>query len=131
MKVVDPLAGYEMISKDAAAYTKVLVNIWDRFGQPTDCESEVGWKMLDNIIKVWIRAYPYELQEFIQTNKDALDAERSVRESVRAGGIMSLAYPERLFQMIKLFMPQVKLNDKKFYTKLIRRYPIFRTSNYA
>ena len=65
-KTDEVLAQYEPVSKDAAAYTKALVAIWDKLGKPTDCEGDTGWKMLDNIVKVWAQAYPQELQDFIK-----------------------------------------------------------------
>ena len=131
MNVKDPLEGYEPISKEAAAMTKFLYEVWEKLGKPDDCSTEAGWTMVDSIIKAWSKSYPQEVSDLITENKEALSAERSVSQSVSKGGIFALAYPERLFQLLKVLLPKQHLNDKEFYTKFIRRYPIFKTSNYA
>ncbi len=122
---------YQAVSKDAAAYARILHLIWEQFGRPEDCSNTVGWKMMDAIVDIWIKGWPAELQEFIDQNKIQLGIERDVHAAVKAdGGYFPLSYPERLFQLIKTLLPKQKLNDKKFIKKFTTRYKVFKATNY-
>lgn len=120
----------EAASKLNAALTKGLISVHDKLGNPTDCSTNVGWVMLDNIIQVWSNYFPREVAEWKEEVLDQLEVERSIAASVKAGGYFPMSWPSRLYKMIKTLLPDQKLNDDDFIHKLLGRYPIFKTTNY-
>lgn len=81
--------------------------------------------------KVWVSLFPHEHKEFIENAKLDLDTERSVKDSIKAGGIFSVSYPTRFNQLMHVLMPSVKIQDKRFYKPLLQSIPELRRSNYA
>lgn len=122
---------YEPVSKDGAAVTKGLMLVWEKLGKPTDCSNNIGWVMLDNIVQVWMKYWPWEAQDWVKRLKVELGTERTIREAIKAdGGYFPVSYPTRLYKLIHTLLPEQKLNDKKFLRELVGRYPFLHTSNY-
>ena len=122
---------YELASKKTAAYTKGLMMIWDKLGQPTDCSVPTGWLMMDNIMQIWAKEWPQEKSDWIHQIKTELTLERSVQEALKAnGGYFPMSYPTRLYNLIHAMLPNQKLNDKEFIRHMIFRYPFLKSTNY-
>lgn len=121
---------YEPASKLATAYMLGLIKVWDKLGNPTDCSTNTGWLMIDNIMQVWDKAWPQEKAQWIKEIKTELTVERSIRASVEAGGYFPMSYPTRLYNMIHTLLPNQKLNNKLFIRQFIGRYPFLKTTNY-
>lgn len=121
---------YEAVTREGAAYTKGLVKVWEKLGKPTDCSTNTGWVMLDNIIQVWMKAWPHESRDWVKQLKEELGAERTIREAIKAdGGYFPVSYPTRLYNLIHTLLPEQKLNDKKFMRQLVSRYPFLKSTN--
>lgn len=120
----------DAVTKDGAAAAKGLFMIWEKLGQPRDASNNIGWVMIDNIIQVWVKYFPWEVQELKEDTKLALDTERTPLQAGSQGGHFTMTYPERLFQLLKTLLPDQKLNDRKFIETMSRRYPIFKPTNY-
>ena len=131
MKVNVNGVDYEEASKLSSAYTEGLMRIYNKLGEPTDCSTNSGWIMLDNIMQVWDKAFPREKADWIKEIKEELTVERSIRASVKAGGYFPMSYPTRLYNMIHAILPNQKLNDKRFIREFINRYPFLKTTNYS
>ncbi len=127
----DPLAYYDAVSKDGAAIVKGLMLIRTKLGNPTDCSTNVGWVLFDEIVKVWQKCWPLEMADWVKRLKVELATERSVHDALKAdGGYVPVSYPTNLFNMIKVLLPDQKLNEKKFLRELVSRYPFLHSSNY-
>lgn len=120
---------YEPVTKEGAAYAKGLTEIWNKLGRPEDASVATGWIMIDNIIPVWIKAFPQEYYDFRESIKRDLETERT---PFQAGdnGYFPISYPTALFSMIKACLPKQKMNDDKFIQQMTRRYPMFKSTNY-
>lgn len=112
----------------AAEYT---YKIWKKAGKPKRLETEGAWKVMDALVQIWIALYPDEFDYFRQTIKEDQEVERSVSEANRRdGGYFSIAYPDRLHQMIKVYFPEEKLQNHDLILKFIRRYPILKVTKH-
>lgn len=88
-------------------------------------------KFAIEIFKVWVSLFPNEHKEFCENTTFELDTERSVKESVKQGGLFSISYPTRFNQLLHVLMPGVKIQDKRFYKPLLQSIPQLKRSNYA
>ena len=84
-----------------------------------------------DVIKVWERVFPTELEDWKHDRKIDLAVERSLKASVKSGLKKSMAYPPNLFKMIRQYWPQAKMADREFTRMFRARYPIFKNSNYS
>lgn len=117
-------------TKLATALTEAIEQIYSKFGKPTDCSTEVGWKMCDELVRLWYRHFPWEVEAWKKETLDELDVERTPYE---AGdyGYFPISYPTRLYKMLDTYLPDQKLQDRDFIAKMLTRHPIFKRSNYA
>lgn len=81
--------------------------------------------------KIWASLFPKEHKNFIENTSLELDIERSVKESVKQGGIFAVSYPTRYNQILHILMPSVKIQDKRFYKPLLKRIPELKRSKYV
>lgn len=134
-KVDKVLANAIIPSKAALALTEAMERIYNTLGKPTYCmkegdNSDVGWKMCDELVELWYTFYPWELKAWKSELIDELDAERSVRASIDAGGYFPISYPTRLAKMLETYLPDQKLQDKTFIKKMVKRHPVFKMTNF-
>ena len=109
-----------------------LVRLYVKLGRPSaDYKSDKFWIMIDELVNNWSLVYKEEASEFIKQIKLDRAVERSLPQSVSGGFKKYVAYPSSLYQMFKIFFPDIRLQDKKFTSKFIIRYPIFNASNYT
>ena len=117
-------------SKTALALTEAIERIYERLGRPTDCTTEAGWKMADELVQLWYTFYPWELVAWKKEALDELELERTPREAGDMG-YFPISYPTRLYNMFSTYLPDQKLQDRRFIHKMIIRHPVFKRSNYA
>ena len=135
MKVRDPkvdktLNDSFVPSKYATALAEGAERIYSLLGKPTDCSTDSGWKMCDELVEMWYKHYPWELDAWKEELKDELDIERSVKDSVKGGGYFPISYPTRLYQMLETYLPDQRLHDRGFIRKMVRRHPVFKRTNF-
>lgn len=122
---------YEMPNKEAVALSEGIHRTYDLLGKPKDTETEAGWKMIDNLVGVWYNFYPWELKAWKKELETQLGGERTVHEALKAnGGYIPISFPTRLYKMLEIFLPDLKITDRKFIKKFAGRYPIFKMTNF-
>lgn len=105
---------------------------YDMWGKPDfDRKSSTFWEMIFDIIKVWENMWPTEMDDWKHDRAIDLELERSLQESVKHGLKKTMAYPPHLFKLLKAYWPNGKLADREFTQEFMKRYPIFRNSNYT
>jgi hypothetical protein len=126
--------------------TEYLVKLYERFGLKEDLTHHdfIGknddftrenittpqWKFLDAILAVWRALYPDEYKIWISELKEELTIERPIREHIKGGGYQPIAYPVRFVDMVKLFFPNLKLQEKSFIKKFVSLFPEFKATKY-
>lgn len=106
-------------------------NVW---GRPDfDDKSSKFWEMVFDIIKVWEKLWPRELEDWLHDRKIDLAVEKSISELSKSklGLKKSMAYPPHLFQLLHAYWPQGKFADKEFTHHFKSRFPMFNNSNYT
>lgn len=122
---------YEPVSKQGAAVTEGLMRVWERLGQPNDCSTEAGWKMLDQIVNCWTLYFKDEAEAWQHDRKMDLEYEITMSELLKKdGGYNPITFPPVLFQLLKAMLPNQKLTSKKFQRSLAMRHPLFKTTNF-
>jgi len=113
--------------------SEYLTQLYVKLGRPeADYSSNNFWIMIDELVNNWSVTHPDEAKEFTNNIKIDRAAEFILTKLVRENHWKkSVSYPPSLYQMIKIFFPNLKLQDKKFVAKFINRYPIFNASNYT
>jgi len=113
--------------------SEYLTRLYVRLGRPeADYSSNNFWIMIDELVNNWSVTHPDEAKEFTNNIKIDRAAELTLTKLVRENHWKkSVSYPPSLYQMIKIFFPNLKLQDKKFVAKFINRYPAFNASNYT
>ena len=105
-----------------------------RLGNPPDLFTESGLKLMDAIIGVWEKHFPQEVADWKHDREIDLKTEKSLHylaTSNNSIGYNPVSYPPALFKLIKVMFPNMRLQEKKVWQKLIKIYPFFKTSNYA
>lgn len=110
-----------------------LTRLYVKLGRPeADVNSNSFWIMIDELVNNWSVVYKDESQDFVKDIKLDRSIEKTLTDLVKSNSWKkSVAYPPQLYQMIKVFFPSLKLQDRKFIEKFINRYPIFNASNYT
>lgn len=123
---------FELASDEARILTEFLDQFSKKLGNPTDVSTTSGWKVFDAIMTIWYAFYPEEVIEWRESLKEELSVERTPHDAQKKqGGYFPIAYPERLFSLIKILLPDQKLNDMKFIRKLVKLYPILKHTKYS
>lgn len=130
------LAGQDLDSLEFNKYVRVLseylIRLYIKLGRPeADVKSNSFWIMIDELVNNWSIVYKQEAEDFVHDIKLDRAVERSLGDSVEGGFKKYISYPPSLYQMIKAIFPDLKLQDKKFTSKFVSRYPIFNASNYT
>jgi len=115
-------------------YVEGLDTIFIKFGRPkADVKSKIFWNMIGQIIQVWMKAYPQECNDWIKDVKLDLAMERPLNETLKKnkGLRRAIGFPLRLFQMIRLYFPDLKFQNKKFVKKCIKMFPMLHNSNFT
>jgi len=115
---------YEPVSKNGAAISKALVEIWERFGRPDDFKTKAGLVLLKEIISVWQYFYRQEYLDTLHDNKLTVSLEKDV--SSMKMGYSPIAYPPTLFNMIKAMFPNVNLSSRKTQKVMVELAPFLK-----
>jgi len=113
---------YEPVSKNGAAITTALINIWERFGRPEDFSTQAGVTLLQEIISVWKYFFKTEYENTVHDNKLDVANEKSI--SKMEHGYSPIMYPPTLFNLIKAMFPNVNLSSRKTQ-RIIQEYAPF------
>lgn len=114
---------YVIDADEVLIATEYLMRVSEKLGNPTRADGPVGWKMVEVILRVWGGLFPNEKANMIADLEQEAKYERPVREAVRKdGGYFIVAYPPKLYQLLKTMLPDQLLHDKKFSTEFVNRY---------
>lgn len=133
---------YETVPDEARIAVAYLFRLRDRFGITPESRlegSKKDYKHTNRVIRrfalevyrVWATLYPQEYDEFIEQTKHELKYERSVQDSIKAGGYSPTSFPMRLEAMYNILIPNIKIQDKRFWKPMFEAIPELRRSNYA
>lgn len=118
---------YEPISKNGAAISKALVEIWERFGKPEDFETKAGRVLLNEIINVWKYFYRKEYLDVLHDNKLTVSLEK--HKSSMKMGYIPIAYPPTLFNLIRAMFPNINLSSRKTQKVIQELAPFLKQTN--
>jgi hypothetical protein len=132
-KPQDVLDMYEPPTEAELLTITWLDRVANKLGNPPDLSTESGWKLMDAIVGVWMKHFPQEVNDTIHDRKVDLANEKSLHELVntQSFGYNPMSIPPSLFRLIKVMFPNMRLQDKQVWKKLIAQYDFLRTSNYA
>ena len=102
---------YDPVTRNGAAITSALMEIWERFGRPDDFSNKTGQLLLQEIISVWRYFFRAECEATVAENKHIISIEKSASEMKM--GYMPISYPPTLFNLIKAMFPKVNLSFRK------------------
>jgi len=116
----------------ALKYIEWMDGCYIKWGRPPfDIKSDLFWEMIFDIIKVWEKAFPRECANWEHDRLIDLRDEKSLSEMVKKGLKKRMAYPPNLFKILKAYWPTGNLGSKEFTEQFMRRFPIFKNSNYS
>lgn len=125
---------YEFVPEEARVLTEYLFTLYDKLGLSSDITaselSPSAWKFIEQVFITWRAGYPSEYQDWVDSVQHELKYERPIQEAIKKGGYTFMAYPQRAFDLLKVFFPNVKLNDRAFMRKLIKIIPELKHTNY-
>lgn len=130
----DPLDYFEGPTEQELLSITFLDKLAKKLGNPTDIETQSGLALMDAIIGVWQKHFPGEARDWAHDRALDMANEKSLRHMASDKGIgyNPASYPPILFKLIKVMFPNLKLQNKKVFMKLIQIYPeLFKTSNYV
>mgnify|MGYP000859417653 CR=1 FL=1 len=125
---------YEIVSDEARMLTEHLIDLKKKLGLPdtltvNDLTPSV-WKFVERLVIVWRRFFPYEYRDWVVGMENELKYERPIKQAILAGGYTPISYPMRLYNLMHVFFPNLKMQDKKFIKKFLRVVPEFKNTNY-
>jgi hypothetical protein len=105
---------------------------FEMWGEPPfDIKSEIFWEMMFDVIKVWEKLWPKELDDWQHNRKIDLAIEKSLPDLVKGGLKKSVGYPQHLYQMMRMYWPDGRFASRDFARAFKGRFPIFNNSNYT
>jgi hypothetical protein len=102
---------FDPVTRNGAAITSALMQIWERFGEPDDFSNKTGQLLLQEIISVWRYFFKAEYEATMVENKRLISIEKSASQMKM--GYMPISYPPTLFNLIKAMFPKVNLSSRK------------------
>lgn len=131
---MDPFLFFEGPTEGELLTITFLDKLATKLGNPPDISTESGLKLMDAVIGTWQKHFPQEAKDWTHDRKMDLENEKSLSylASDKSAGYNPVGYPPKLFALIKTMFPDIKLQNKKVFMKLIKIYPdLFKTSNYV
>jgi hypothetical protein len=123
---------YDFVPDEHRIAAEYIHKMWKAAGFPRRLETEGAWKVMDGVFQIWGALFPQELLDFKQDLQEDQSAERSVSEAnSRDGGYIPISYPPRLFQMMKVYFSEEKLQDRDLIVKLVHRYPLLKRTKFS
>jgi len=125
---------YEVATDEARMLTVHLVDLFKKLGIPQDLTTEdmtpATWRFIERIIEVWRHFFPDEYMDWVAGMKYELEVERPIKAHIKGGTYTPISYPMRVHNLIQVFLPKLRLQDKGFIKKFLRRVPEFKNTNY-
>jgi hypothetical protein len=125
---------YEFVPDEARILTEHLFNLKERLGIPDTIENrdlnDVAWRFIVEIFNAWRTAFPREFREWFLNLQDNLKYERPIQMAIKSGGYIPISYPYRFFELMHIFLPNVKVSERGFTKKILSRIPELRNTNY-
>lgn len=118
---------FDKVSKNGAAISRALVEIWERFGKPEDFSTKAGVVLLNEIINVWKYFYKDEYLATLHDNKITISLEK--HKSQMKMGYIPLAYPPTLFNLIKAMFPNINLSSRKTQRTIQKLAPFLKQTS--
>jgi hypothetical protein len=125
---------YDAPSEEELLTITFLDRLANKLGNPPDLTTEAGLKLMDAVIGVWQKHFTQESKDWIHDRALDMANEKSLSylASNKSAGYNPATYPPQLFKLIKTMFPDLKLQNRKVFMKLIQIYPnLFKTSNYV
>ena len=122
------MSDYETVFVPKSQYDSIMTldGYAEKLGNPEDCSTEQGWKLIDAIVLFWEANYPQEVNDWRHDRAIDLANERDKHKLL----YNPVTYPARLFKLLCIFFPYMSLSDREFHSKLVARQPLFKSSNY-
>lgn len=131
----DILNDYEVAPDNARRYTAYLFKVYEKmFGKEevTDIKTDAAIAFIDILIRCWRDLFPNEYAGRLEQQKTDWIVERTVQEANKQeGGYFVASFPPRLWQMFRVFMPQVKWTDRANSEILTKNFPILKGTKYS
>lgn len=125
---------YEVVSDEARMLTIHLVDLFHKLGIPSDLTASeltpVAWKFIERLVILWRQFFPQEYIDWCDGMINELKYERPVKQAIKGGGYTPISYPMRIYNLLHVFLPQVKMQDKVFIKKFLSLVPEFKNTNY-
>jgi hypothetical protein len=123
---------FDFVPDEHRLAAEFIHKLWIRAGRPSRLEGESAWKVVDGIFQIWGALNPQELKDFAKDLQEDQAEERSVSEANnRDGGYIPISFPVRLFQMIKVYFKEDKLQDRKLILQFVHRYPLLKRTKHG
>ena len=121
---------YEVLPEVVNEALAAILFTWDTLGRPKTVFSDAGEKLMTVIISTWRDLYPRESDDWIEARKEYKLHEKTLREQVRSHSGRSLAsIPLYIYKIMKQIFTDDKVQDSKYYQRLVKRYNIFQMAN--
>jgi hypothetical protein len=125
---------YEIVPDEARILTEHLFTVKKNLGIPDEVGNgdlnEVVWRFIMEIFNAWRAGFPQEFREWFANLQDNLKYERPVQMAVKNGGYIPISYPYRFYQLMRVFLPHVKMSERSFTKSILARIPELRNTNY-
>lgn len=107
-----------------------LMYKWEITGQPKSVFSRGGEELMRTIISSWQDLYPKESEDWLQMRNDYKLDEMSMRDQIKGHTGRSLAsIPLYIHKLMQTFFTEDGSTDRKYYMKLVKKFPIFQMAN--
>jgi hypothetical protein len=121
------LSEYETVPDATLVSVEYLLRVSKRLGDPKEVDSKAGWRLMDELVRVWGALNPEERDDFLAKNKEDRKWAVSPKQAVKENrGIFTISWPKKLYSLVKVFFPKERLADRKFIRKFAKRYPQFK-----
>lgn len=125
---------YEVVKDEARALTVHLIDLFHKLGLSAEITNEdltsTVWKFIERLVQVWKVGYPDEYIDWVDGLTYELKYERPIKQAIKAGGYTPIAYPMRVYSLMHVFLPKVKMQEKKFIKSFLQVLPEFKHTRY-
>lgn len=130
----DALDGFEVVHDRARIMTEYLIRVYDKLigkAEVHDIDTDSAIAFIEVLLRVWRDLFPEEYQERVEAQSSHFQVERTVQQANKEeGGYFVASFPPRVWQMLKIFFPEVKWTDRKNSTALTKAFPLLKGTQY-
>ena len=121
---------YHTVDERALLVSKLLADMWVRFGKPTTPLSKSGEKLMNALIASWQEIFPQQYKDWLEERKEYQREEKSIKQQVKHHTGRSLAsYPSYIYHMMKKLFPDFNPAERNNAMKIVKKWPMFRMAN--